>query len=266
MAVGCAVCTNADELWDVSFRCAVIRINFTETKHFLVVNTSHVGQWILQPGLTMSYLWAEMDLEIQSQAILEISTWSWAAPHSCHIHWVDWMKLSISLLFGFQWRQNLAMVLVAARWQGGRDVLTVNVMMVMVVMLTVVVVSVAVVLWCSCALCCGTVRVVVTPGQSRLVTPQPARPQLGREKISCWGQPGVPVLSQPGNVINTNYLLLLLLSPRLTLTPGNGTKNIYHTLPVWWWDTLHSTPSWWLNNFSSIDKWHIIGYCKLHKW
>ena len=106
----------------------------------------------------MSYLWAELDLEIQSQAILEISTWSWAAPHSCHIHWVDWMKLSISLLFGFQWRQNLAMVLVAARWQGERDVLTVNVMMVMVVMLTVVVVSVAVVLWyCGVAVLCAVV-------------------------------------------------------------------------------------------------------------
>ena len=216
----------------------------------------------------MSYLRAEVDLAIQSQAILEISTWScWSSQLSHSLSWltkiidffVVWFPVTPKLGHGVGGCQVTGRERCFdcqcydgdggdADCGGGQCSCG------------------TVVLWCSCALCCGTVRVVVTPGQSRLVTPQPARPQLGREKISCWGQPGVPVLSQPGNVINTNYLLLLLLSPRLTLTPGNGTKNIYHTLPVWWWDTLHSTPSWWLNNFSSIDKWHIIGYCKLHKW
>ena len=64
-----------------------------------------------------------------------------AAPHSCHIHWVDWLKLSISLLFGAQWRQNLAMVVGAAswssaRWQTGSHVSSVNILWLMVVVVS----------------------------------------------------------------------------------------------------------------------------------
>ena len=174
----------------------------------------------------MSYLWAVGDPEIQSQAIWEISTWSaWlAAPRSCHIHWVDWLNLSISLLFGFQWRQNLAMAVHdIRRSSGGWQVFTESILCESSDWAG----QCQDLIWladCSCS--SGNVRVVVTPGQSRLVTPQPAA-QLGLRNQLLGAARGSTVLSQPGNVINTNYLLLLPSSPDLPLTLQK--TSIYHT-------------------------------------
>ena len=151
----------------------------------------------------MSYLWAVEDQEIQSQAIWEISTWSaWpAAPRSCHIHWVDWLKLSISLLFGFQWRQNLAMALEDVRRSSGRwQVFTVSIL-------------------CQSSdwsghcqgliwLAVAVVVVLVTSVSSwRLARADwLLHSQLGPSwdwEISCWGLPGVPLSCPSQEMLST---------------------------------------------------------------
>ena len=140
-----------------------------------------------------------------------------AAPHSCHIHWVDWLKLSISLLFGAQWRQNLAMVVGAAswssaRWQTDSHVSSVNILWLMVVVVSPVEEDpVAADCWLlSVWLWYRPCRRDAWPEQTGYSTA--SSPSWDWE-ISCWGLPGVPVLAQPGNIINTNYLLLPLTAP-----------------------------------------------------